>query len=71
MHHIKIVDPEGTAVRLIKERLFRPEARGSASDVSCAAGASSWDMVPPAMCLANASTSVCSRFVHSSFCKER
>lgn len=67
----KIVDPTGTMVRYLKDRIFRPEAKHSACDVSCAAGASSWDMLPPAAQLANASTSVCARFVHSSFCKDR
>ena len=67
----KLVDPTGTAVRHLKERIFRPEARYSPSDVSSAVGASSWDMLPPAACLANASSSVCARFVHSSFCKDR
>jgi len=28
-------------------------------------------MLPPASCLANATTSICSRFVHSSYCKDR
>ena len=67
----KIVDPTGTCVRHLKDRIFRPEARSSAKDVSCAGGASSWDMLPPAACLGNASSSVCARFVHSSFCKDR
>ena len=67
----KMVDPSGTTVRYLKERIFRPEARHSACVVSCAAGASAWDLLPPAACKANASSSVCARFVHSSFCKDR
>ena len=67
----KIVDPTSTCVRHLKDRIFWPEARSSAKDVSCAGGASSWDMLPPAACLGNASSSVCARFVHSSFCKDR
>ena len=67
----KIVDPTGTCVRHLTDRIFRPEAHGSASDVSSAAGASSWDMLPPAACIGNASSSICARFVHSSFCKDR
>ena len=67
----KIVDPTSTCVRHLKDRIFRPEARSSAKDVSCAGGASSWGMLPPAACLGNASSSVCARFVHSSFCKDR
>jgi polyadenylation factor subunit 2 len=67
----KMVDPTGTTVRYLKDRIFRPEARLSACAVSCAAGASSWDMVPPAACRANAATSICARFVHLSFYKER
>jgi len=39
--------------------------------VQCAAGASSLDMLPPVAFSANATSSVCSRFVHSSFCKDR
>ena len=67
----KMVDRTSTCVRHLKDRIFRPEARSSAKDVSCAGGASSWDMLPPAACLSNASSSVCARFVHSSFCKDR
>ena len=67
----KIVDPTSTCVRHLKDRIFRPEARSSAKDVSCAGGASSWDMLPPAACLGNTSSSVCARFVHSSFGKDR
>ena len=67
----KIVDPTSTCVRHLKDRIFRPEARSSAKDVSCAGGASSWDMLPPAACLSNTSSSVCARFVHSSFGKDR
>ena len=67
----KMVDPTGTTVRHLKDRIFRPEARYQACQVGCAAGASSWDMLPPSACLANPMSSVCARFVHLSFCKDR
>ena len=68
---VRTVDPTGTMVRYLKDRIFRPEARYSASAVSSAASASSVDMQPPVGLIANASTSICARFVHSSYCKDR
>ena len=67
----KQVDPSGGNVRYLKDRIFRPEAHTSPAPVLCAAGAGSQDLVPPAACLANASTSICSRFVYSTFNRER
>ena len=62
----KIIDPSGTAVRYLKDRIFQPESRGSGTPVVCSAGASSLDMLPPVACTGNASASVCSRFVYAS-----
>ena len=70
-HSRKMIDSSGTVVRYLKERLFSPELRLSACRVSCAAGASAWDMLPPHACRANAASSICSRFVHLSFYKDR
>ena len=67
----KVIDHSAPSCRYLKDRIFRPEACRSASAVDCAAGASSIDMMPPVACLANASTSICTRFVHSSFTKDR
>ena len=67
----RIVDPTGTSVRYLKDRIFRPEAKDSPAPIQCTAGTSSLEMLPPAACVGNASTSICTRFVHSSFCKDR
>ena len=67
----KTIDPSGSTVRFLKARIFQPETLASAAPVLCGAGASSLDMLPPAAILGNASSSICTRFVHASFCKER
>lgn len=67
----RVVDHSAPASRYLKDRIFRPEARRSASAVDSAAGASAVDMGLPAASLVNASTSLCTRFVHSAWCKDR
>ena len=67
----KILDPSGSFVRYLKQRILNPELRDSPCPILCAAGASSLDMLPPVALRFNASTSICSRFVHSSFVKDR
>lgn len=67
----KNLDPAGAYVRMLKDRILRPEARLSPCEVSGAASASSIDVPLPAACLGNASSSVCARFMHSTSTKDR
>merc|ERR1712087_852408 len=53
-----------------KQRIFQPEL--AAYPVTLRADADdAVDMLPPSACRANAASSVCSRFLHTSFSKDR
>ena len=53
----RIVDPTGTSVRYLKDRIFRPEAKDSPAPIQCTAGKQPGDAASGGVVAA--STSIC------------
>ena len=66
----RTVDHAGPGLKMIKDRIFRPELRHAPVTMPSTEKAVR-EMLPPAACRSNATSGICSRFVHMSSNKDR
>ena len=66
----RTVDHAGPGLKMIKDRIFRPELRHAPVTMPATEKAVR-EMLPPAACRSNATSGICSRFVHTSCNKDR
>jgi len=66
----RTVDHAGPGLKMIKDRIFRPELRHAPVTMPATEKAVR-EMLPPAACRSNATSGICSRFVHTSSNKDR
>lgn len=66
----RTVDHAGPGLKMIKDRIFRPELRHAPVTMPSTEKAVR-EMLPPAACRSNATSGICSRFVHTSSNKDR
>ena len=66
----RTVDHAGPGLKMIKDRIFRPELRHAPVTMPSTEKAVR-EMLPPAASRSNATSGICSRFVHQSSNKDR